>query len=118
MVRSSSARRGTTSRFTATATRRPPRPSSRSSSPRVAPSRTSRSSPFTRTACRPIAGDGTRLAVQWDKGSLAELGGQDVRLRFTMTRGRLYAFWISPTAAGRSRGYVAAGGPGFQGPTD
>jgi hypothetical protein len=74
--------------------------------------------PFTREACRPVAGNGTRLGVQWEKGSLAELRGQDIRLRFSLTRGRLYAFWISPAETGRSRGYVAAGGPEFQGPTD
>ena len=32
--------------------------------------------------------------------------------------GRLYAFWVSPAASGASHGYVAAGGPGFKGPTD
>jgi hypothetical protein len=74
--------------------------------------------PFTREACAPVTGNGTRLAVQWPKASLGELSSQDVRVRFSLTRGRLYSFWISPTASGRSRGYVAAGGPEFQGPTD
>lgn len=74
--------------------------------------------PFTREACAPVTGNGTRLAVKWSKGSLSELAGQAVRVRFSMTRGRLYAFWISPAESGRSRGYVAAGGPEFQGPLD
>ncbi len=74
--------------------------------------------PFTQQACVPVNGDGTRLAVTWAKGSLGDLAGQDVRLRFSMNRGRLYAFWVSPDASGRSRGYAAAGGPGIQGPTD
>jgi hypothetical protein len=30
----------------------------------------------------------------------------------------LYAFWVSPTIDGASRGYVAAGGPGFTSDTD
>ena len=38
--------------------------------------------------------------------------------RFTLRRGRLYAFWVSPERSGASHGYVAAGGPGFTGPTD
>jgi hypothetical protein len=74
--------------------------------------------PFTRDACVPVTGNGTRLPVRWTKGSLGELASQDVRLRFSMTKGHLYAFWLSPTEAGRSRGYVAAGGPEFQGPAD
>jgi len=41
-----------------------------------------------------------------------------VRLRFHLRSGRLYAFWVSPDASGASGGYVAAGGPGFTGPTD
>ena len=41
-----------------------------------------------------------------------------LKLRFTLTNGRLYAFWVSPEATGASHGYVAAGGPGFKGPTD
>jgi hypothetical protein len=74
--------------------------------------------PFTRDQCRPVTANGTRLPVTWEKGSLGDLVGQDVRLRFSLTRGSLYAFWVSPSAAGRSRGYAAAGGPGIQGPTD
>jgi len=30
----------------------------------------------------------------------------------------LYAFWISPSAAGQSRGYLAGGGPGYAGGVD
>jgi hypothetical protein len=36
----------------------------------------------------------------------------------TGPNGRLYSFWVSPDASGASYGYVAAGGPGFTGPTD
>jgi len=41
-----------------------------------------------------------------------------VRFRFHLRNGALYAFWVSPDKSGASRGYVAAGGPGFTGPTD
>lgn len=73
--------------------------------------------PFTREACEPITGNGTRLPVRW-RASLAELAGREVRLRFSLTHGSLFAFWVSPWASGESNGYVAAGGPGFTGPLD
>lgn len=74
--------------------------------------------PFSRAACAPISGDGTRVPVRWAKGSLAELAGTPVRFRFTLTRGSLFAFWVSPWPTGESRGYPAAGGPEFSGSTD
>jgi hypothetical protein len=74
--------------------------------------------PFTRDACSPIAGSGTRLRVQWRAANLAELAGQTVRFRFSLTRGRLFAFWVSLNPTGESGGYPAAGGPEFSGPID
>ena len=74
--------------------------------------------PLTAAACVPVTDNGTRLPVRWTRGSIADVAGQDVRLRFTLTRGRLFAFWVAPSELGQSRGYVAAGGPGFKGPTD
>src|SRR5262249_11422845 len=32
---------------------------------------------------------------------------------FYLKRGKLYSFWVSPTAEGYSRGFVGAGGPAF-----
>jgi hypothetical protein len=46
------------------------------------------------------------------------LAGQAVRLRFVLDRAELFAFWVSPSAAGHSRGYLAAGGPGYSRITD
>jgi hypothetical protein len=67
----------------------------------------------------PVRGDTTRARVIWTGASdLAAVAGQPVRFRFTLTRGRLYAFWVSPTLDGASHGYVAAGGPGFTGLAD
>jgi len=75
--------------------------------------------PFSFNRAKPIAGDGTRLPVSWDGATtLHELAGEPVRFRFSLTRGRLYAFWVSPSPDGRSHGYVAAGGPGFTRPVD
>ena len=64
--------------------------------------------------CVPVRGDHTRQAVTWrTRPDLAAIKGEIVRLRFSLSRARVFAFWIAQTAAGRSRGYVAAGGPGF-----
>jgi len=75
-------------------------------------------SPFTRDGCEPVRASGTRQAVSWRGANLADLAGQDVRFRFTITRGSLYAFWVSHSPRGHSNGYPAAGGPEFSGPVD
>ena len=75
--------------------------------------------PFTRKGCVPIAADATLHRVTWaGVQDLSAIAGQSVRLRFHLTAGRLYAFWVSPDTSGASHGYVAAGGPGFTGATD
>jgi hypothetical protein len=75
--------------------------------------------PFTRANCQPLTVDKTLAAVSW-KGAedLSSVSGRPVRLRFHLRNGALYSFWVSPDASGASHGYVAAGGPGFTGPTD
>ena len=60
-----------------------------------------------------------RQRITWNGVSdLSQLSDRQVRLEFHLTRGRLYAFWVTPDANGASYGYVAAGGPGFAGPID
>lgn len=72
-----------------------------------------------RERCAPVTGDATQQAVTWgNAGGLEELAGRPVRLRFHLRDAALYSFWVSPDRSGASRGYVAAGGPGFTGPTD
>ena len=67
----------------------------------------------------PVRGDATRARVAWTGATdLSAVAGQPVRFRFQLTRGRLYAFWVSPLPDGASHGYVAAGGPGFTGLAD
>lgn len=74
---------------------------------------------YTRKGCIPVRGDATLREVRW-KGArdVARLAGKTVRFRFHLKQGSFYSFWVSPDPAGASRGYVAAGGPGFTGPTD
>jgi len=74
--------------------------------------------PFTATGCTPVSGDSTKIGIAWTAASLRDLAGRTVRFRFTMTRGRLFAFWVSNQPTGESGGYPAAGGPGFSGPID
>ena len=75
--------------------------------------------PFTRENCVPVAADRTLQAVRWrDVADLAAVRDRPVKLRFTITSGKLYAFWVSPETSGASQGYVAAGGPGFKGAID
>jgi hypothetical protein len=75
--------------------------------------------PFTAENCVPLCCDSTRQRVTW-RGveSLARVSGKNVRLRFTLTSGSLYSFWVTPDANGASHGYVAAGGPGWTGTLD
>ena len=75
--------------------------------------------PFTKENCEPVRADTTKQVVHWKNGGdLSALAGKPVRFRFHLTNGKLYAFWVSPDDSGVSRGYVAAGGPEFNGYMD
>ncbi len=74
---------------------------------------------FAADRCVPVTGDSTRLAVRWaGNASLARFANTPIRFRFVLKRAQLFAFWVSPSERGESRGYVAAGGPGFAGEAD
>ncbi len=74
---------------------------------------------FAAADCLPISEDSTREPVRWRNGDrLGRLAGTPVRFRFQLTRGDLYAFWVSRARQGQSGGYVAAGGPAFTGIRD
>lgn len=75
--------------------------------------------PFSAKGCHPVHLDSTRSHVTWKgAGDLSPLAGRTVRFRFHLRAGKLYSFWISSSLSGVSHGFVAAGGPGFAGPTD
>ncbi|MDB6140046.1 MAG: hypothetical protein JWO94_3118 [Verrucomicrobiaceae bacterium] len=75
--------------------------------------------PFARANCKGIRhADGTKIELTWDGGDLSALAGRAIKLRFSLSDGSLYAFWITPDASGASHGYVGAGGPGFTGMVD
>lgn len=67
----------------------------------------------------PVSGNSTRHALAWNGGAqLSRLAGSVVRFKFTLDRAHLFAFWVSPSARGESRGYLGAGGPGYAGVID
>jgi hypothetical protein len=75
--------------------------------------------PYTRALSVPITGDAVTRQMRWSGGDdLGALAGRPLRFRFILTRGHLYAFWVSATRTGRSGGFLAAGGPGFAEPRD
>jgi hypothetical protein len=70
--------------------------------------------PFTRANSTVLSGDTTRAEIVWSGGQdLSAVANRPVKLRFYLTNGSLYSFWVTPSTAGASYGYVAAGGPGF-----
>lgn len=74
---------------------------------------------YARARCVPLRGDTTSRRIAWEaRPDVAPLARRPVRFRFFLTRGHLYAFWVSRSTSGASGGYVAAGGPGLPGPVD
>lgn len=73
---------------------------------------------FSAADCLPFLGNRTCVEIRWSAADLGTLRGQPVRFRFVGDRGDLYAFWVTDSVRGASGGYVGAGGPGFNGPTD
>lgn len=70
---------------------------------------------FTKRDCIVMCGvNKTKIQVAWKgKKDLSELKGRTIRAKFYLTRGDLYAFWVSPWTSGESLGYTAGGGPGL-----
>ena len=74
---------------------------------------------FSAAACQPLAlSDSVKAELRWTGRDLSALAGRDVRFRFRLQCGTLYAFWVSRDAIGRSGGYLAAGGPAYEGLRD
>lgn len=67
---------------------------------------------FSKEDCKAITDDGVKLQIGWNNNaSLKSLDGQNIRVKFYLTDGDIYAFWISDSKSGESRGYTAGGGP-------
>lgn len=56
----------------------------------------------------------TKMQIEWKTGgSLKPLTGRYVRLKFYLSDGDLYSFWLSSWKTGESGGYTSGGGPGL-----
>ena len=73
---------------------------------------------FSVDRCEAVSGDRTRHAINWRGASIASVANTPVRFKFILDRARLFAFWVSPSMRGESRGYLGAGGPGYAGTID
>lgn len=69
---------------------------------------------FERESSVAISADTTRAELRWNTASLGSLSGRATCFRFHLRRGRLFSFWVTDDPGGSSRGYVAAGGPGYR----
>ena len=66
---------------------------------------------YSREKCRAVCQDGTKQQIVWDGAPvLKDIPGK-IRVRFLLNHARLYAFWITDDAGGRSHGYLGAGSP-------
>jgi hypothetical protein len=64
----------------------------------------------------PVKGNSVKQPLQWTgSNDLASLAGKPVRFRFFLSKGHLYAFWVSRDSSGTSQGFVAAGSPNYPG---
>ena len=72
---------------------------------------------YSLTDCRPVTGDSTQAAVVFP-ADLSALAQKPVRLRFTLSHGAMYSFWVSHATTGHSGGYVSAGSPDYPGVQD
>ena len=73
--------------------------------------------PYTLENCKTFSGDKTCHRISWIGGDACPTN-RPVRFRFHLKTGNLYAVWVSPSTNGASRGYLAAGGPGYDGIID
>lgn len=56
----------------------------------------------------------TKQIVTWKSNTdLKTLSGKNIRIKFYLTNGDLFSFWVSPWQSGESRGFTAGGGPGL-----
>jgi len=79
---------------------------------------------FSMAECEPLSIDSTIARMTWsgagqNGGAASALAaGKPFKIRFNLKNGKLYAFWLSPSVNGESRGYVGAGGPGYSSNVD
>ncbi len=69
---------------------------------------------FSKDECKVLKGDNVKAKIEWTgNASLASLKDKQLKVKFYIDNGEIFAFWISPSANGESMGYTAGGGPGL-----
>lgn len=69
---------------------------------------------FEKENCNAFTGNSTKKQITWTgKNDISSLQNQAIKVRFYITSGNLYSFWISPWASGESNGFTAGGGLGM-----
>ncbi len=69
---------------------------------------------YSHSDCIPNKGDNTKAIMRWKgKNDLSEIESEIIRIRFNISNGSLYSFWLSKWETGESYGYTAGGGPGL-----
>lgn len=69
---------------------------------------------FSKDECKAFKGDNVKAKIEWTgNASLASLKNKQLKVKFYIDNGEIFAFWISPSANGESMGYTAGGGPGL-----
>lgn len=69
---------------------------------------------YSKNECKPVKGDTVKQQVEWNSNkTLTSLAGQNIRVKFYVTDGEIFSFWISPDSTGESQGYTGGGGPGL-----
>jgi len=68
---------------------------------------------YSKADCIPVSVDSTKIMVKWDGRDLRGIKKRMVKFRFYLENASIYSFWVSADEEGHSKGYMAAGGPGF-----
>lgn len=69
---------------------------------------------YSKDDCVSVKGDYVKQKVEWKSNkTLSGLKDQKIKIKFYVTNGEIYSFWISPESTGESQGYTAGGGPGL-----
>ena len=75
--------------------------------------------PFSAENCQPVQTNQVKTLINWHGAEdLSSLIDRPVQFRFSLHSGQLYAFWVSPSESGASRGFLGAGGPQLNGVVD
>jgi hypothetical protein len=70
---------------------------------------------FSQDECVAVSSaDATKVQISWKNNkTLSTIKDKKIKVKFYLTDGDLYSFWISPYTTGESQGYTAGGGPGL-----